>query len=228
MAGVTTAMSTSFKVELLEATHCFFATQSAVTVTGANTQFTLTAITTTAGIAVGMAVTGANIAAGAVVASVDSNTQVTLSKANTGTVASATFTADVFNIALFIGTVTGTWNATATNYGTNTGSPTPANIGTDELTTGSGYTAGGMALSNTTPTSSGTGAFTTPAANPSWTSATFTTSGALIYNTTVRQAGVGKRAVGVWSFGGSQSVSSGTFTVLMPVNASGTALLQLN
>lgn len=134
-------------------------------------------------------------------------------------------TGNDFRVTLAIATTTGTLGAATTNYGTGTGSPTAANMGTDELATAGGYTQGGFditAANNVTPTVSGTTAFTTPGINPSWTSATFSTSGCLMYNFTN-----GTRAVYVGSFGGTQTVTAGTFTILMPTNNSSTALLRL-
>ena len=134
-------------------------------------------------------------------------------------------TGNDFRIALAIAATTGTLGAGTTNYGSGTGAPTAANMGTDELATGSGYTQGGFditAANNVTPAISGTTAYTTPGINPSWTSATFTTSGCLMYNFTN-----GTRAVYVGSFGGTPSVTGGTFTILMPTNSSTAALLRI-
>ena len=130
-----------------------------------------------------------------------------------------------FRVALMIAATTGVHDATQTNYGSGTGSPTVANLGTDELATAGGYTQGGYDITvgnNITPLTSGTTAYTTPGINPSWTSATFSTSGCLMYNFTN-----GTRAVYVGSFGGTQTVTAGTFTILMPTNAVGTALLRI-
>src|SRR5262249_48328290 len=91
MIAATTAVCTTYKSELFCAGHCHWVTQTGVSATGSNGAFTLTALASTAGISVGMAVTGTNVAAGAVVASVDSASQVTLSKAHTGAVTSVTF-----------------------------------------------------------------------------------------------------------------------------------------
>ena len=125
-------------------------------------------------------------------------------------------TGNDFKVALFVASVAGTYGATTTNY---------SNMTTDELGTAGGYTAGGYditAANNVTPLSSGTTAYTTPGVNPTWTSATFSTSGCLMYNATN-----GSRAAYVGSFGGTQTVTAGTFTVLMPANAVSTALLRL-
>ncbi len=134
-------------------------------------------------------------------------------------------TGNDFRVALAIATTTGTLGAGTTNYGSGTGVPTASNMGTDELATGGGYTQGGYditAANNVTPLSSGTTAYTTPGVNPSWTSASFSTSGCLMYNFTN-----GTRAAYVGSFGGTQTVTAGTFTILMPTNNSTTGLLRI-
>jgi hypothetical protein len=136
-----------------------------------------------------------------------------------------TTTGNDYRVVLGIGSPTGTYNASTTNYGSGTGSPTVSNMGTDELPTATGYTQGGYditAANNTTALTSSTIAYTTPNVNPSWTSATFTTSGMIMYNNTNST-----RAAYVSGFGGSQTVSAGTFTILMPSNTNSTALLQI-
>lgn len=221
MAGTTTAYCTSYKVEQFFAAHCNGATVTP-TASGTSGQFTLTSLSALTGIVVGMAASGTNVAAGAVVVSIDSSTQVTLSKAHTGTVgptATITFTGDVFKMALIKVSPTGTYDATSTNYSNITGN-------SDE-TSGTGYTATGAALTNTSPTSSSTTAFITYS-NPSWTSATFSTTACMIYNTSTRYlTSTAGRAQGVFDFGGTQSVSAGTFTVLMPTANSSTAIFRL-
>lgn len=229
----TTAMCTSFKQELLSAGHCFLATQSAVAATGSIAAFTLTAITSTANLSVGEAVTGTNVAAGAVIASVDSATQVTLSKAHTGAVTTVTFAADVFKILLIKVTPTRTFDGTQTNVGTpGTGGPTVSNVGTDEVT-GTGYTSGGFTLTNVNPSNpSGAVATTSFSVNPSWTSASFSTTAAVIYNSSARLGAAAVpivgRAVSVHDFGGTQTVTAGTFTIVMPVNDAANAILRLS
>jgi hypothetical protein len=227
-----TGICDSFKVELMQGGHCFNATLSGISATGVNTQFTLTSITSTAGIAVGMAVTGTNVAAGAVVASVDSATQVTLSKAHTGAVSTATFTADAFKILLIKTSPTRTFDHTQTNVGTpGTGSPTATNVGTDEAS-GTGYTSGGQALaSNVTPALSSTTATTSWSANPSWTTATISTTAAIIYNNSTRLGAAATplngRSVSVHDLGGTQTVTGGTLTLVMPTNDSSNAIIRI-
>ena len=131
-------------------------------------------------------------------------------------------TGHVFKIALIKGSPTGTYDAASTNYSNITGN-------SDEATATTGYTAGGATLSaNITPASSGSGsaphAYTSWTVNPTWTvTGTLSTAGAMIYNSSASN-----KAVGVLSFGGTQSVTAGTFTITLPANAAGTSILQLN
>ena len=131
----------------------------------------------------------------------------------------------VFKCALIIASPTATWNATATNYGAGSGAPSTSNLGTDEVS-GTGYTAGGFAWTaaqNITPAATGTQAYWSWSVNPTWTGATFSTSGCMVYNSTS-----GGRAVAIYSFGGTQTVTAGTFTITLPTNGAGTSILQLN
>ena len=96
------------------------------------------------------------------------------------------------------------------------GAGTTAYSTTNEIT-GSGYTAGGVALSSKTVDTSGTTAYF-DSADPSWTSATFTANGALIYNDTNSD-----KAIAVLAFGGDFTVAGGTFQIVFP--AAGTAAI---
>ena len=75
---------------------------------------------------------------------------------------------------------------------------------------GSGYSSGGVELTNRTVSTSGTTAFF-DADDPTWTSASFTARGALIYNSTNSN-----KAIAVLNFGGDFTVSSGTFRIVFP------------
>ena len=87
--------------------------------------------------------------------------------------------------------------------------------------TGTGYTAGGLALTiGTAPTSSDTTAFL-GFNNVVWTGASFSADGALIYNATTGHS------IAVLNFGGTKTVTSGTFTVQFPAAAAGTAIVQI-
>lgn len=230
----TTAFCYSAKQELLQGGHCFNGPQSALTGAGVSGQFTLTGLASTAGLTSGMAAAATNVAAGAVIATIDSASQVTLSKAHTGTVTNGiSFTADAFKMLLIKAAPGRTFDGTQTNVGTpGSGGPTAANVGTDE-TSGTGYTTGGFALTNVTPSiASTTTAITTFSANPSWTSASFSATAAVIYNNTATRQGaaaapLGGRAISVHDFGGTQTVSSGTFTVVLPTADASNAILRI-
>lgn len=120
----------------------------------------------------------------------------------------------------------GAYDNTLANVGTpGSGTPSTVNVGTDEAS-GTGYTTGGVALTNTAPSNASNVAFTTPAANPSWSAATFSATGMVMYTNDVT-LGTAGRTVGYWDFGATQSVSSGTFTIVLPTNAFGTALIRI-
>lgn len=133
---------------------------------------------------------------------------------------------NTFKFALINPAGTGTYNANTTAVGTpGSGSPTTSNLGTDEVANGSGYVTGGFTLTNVDPTvdnANGTG-YTTFSANPSWSSASFSANGGIIYNANAAS----NASVSVHSFGGTQTVASGTFTVVLPSSTSTTAILRL-
>jgi hypothetical protein len=120
---------------------------------------------------------------------------------------------DVFKIALYSVAGGATLDATTTAY-TVTG----------EIT-GTGYTAGGKTLTVTqTPTTSGSPSTTAYInfADVSWTGATFSADGALIYNSTN-----GNKSVAVLNFGSTKTVSIGTFTIVFPPAGTGSAIVQI-
>jgi hypothetical protein len=119
-------------------------------------------------------------------------------------------TTDSFKAALYLASAT--INAATTAY-TVTGE-----------VSGTNYTAGGIAVTNATaPTSSGTTAYWTPSASLVYTTVTLSTAfdTVLIYNSTQSN-----KAVSVHTFS-SQTITAGTFTLTMPTNGAGTALLNL-
>jgi hypothetical protein len=213
---ITTAMLASFKGDLFSGLHCFNQTRT-FTATGTSTT-TWTGVSSLTGLAVGMALSGTNVAAGTVIASIDSGTQITVSKASTGALGTVTATGDTFKMALIKVGAAGTYGASSTNYTDITGN-------SDE-TSGTGYTAGGVALTNVDPVVSGAGAYINFSPDPSWTSASFSTIGCMIYNTT-RRGPIATRGCSVHDFGGTQTVASGTFTAVMPVAALATAILRI-
>ena len=127
-------------------------------------------------------------------------------------------TGNQFSCALGIASPTGTYGAATTNYSNLTGN-------SDEVSSAN-YSAGGFAWTaaqNITPLTSGTGAYWQWTVNPSWSPVTFSTGGCIIQNVTA-----GGNAVYVGSFGGAQTVTAGTFTLVQPTNGVGTSLLQIN
>lgn len=89
---------------------------------------------------------------------------------------------------------------------------------------GTNYTAGGVTITNATaPVLSGTTACWTPSSSLVWTTVTLPTvfNALLLYNSTQSN-----RAVAVFTFG-DQIITAGNFTLTMPSNVAGTALLQL-
>ena len=85
---------------------------------------------------------------------------------------------------------------------------------------GTGYSAGGATLSGASISTSSTTAYV-DYSDPSWTSASFTARGALIYNSSQSN-----KAVAVLDFGGDFTVASGTFTVVFPA-AGGSAIIRI-
>lgn len=114
---------------------------------------------------------------------------------------------NTFKIALY--TSSATMGATTTNYSTS-----------NEVT-GTGYTAGGNTLTSVTPTSSGTTAFT-DFADTTWTSATITANGALIYNSSASD-----KAVAVLAFGGDKTSTNGDFTIVFPTADASNAIIRI-
>ena len=119
-------------------------------------------------------------------------------------------TGNTFKIALFTSSAT-------------LGASTAAFATTNEITNSSGtaYTSGGATLTNITPTTDSTTAvvdFT----DVSFTSASFTANGALIYNSSESN-----KAVAVIAFGGDKTVSSGTFTIQFPTADATNAIIRL-
>ena len=119
-------------------------------------------------------------------------------------------TGNTFKIALF--TSSATLGAGTTAY---------AATGMNEMS-GTGYTAGGKALTSVTPSLDSSTACC-DFDDISWTSATFTANACLIYNDTAS----GDPAVCAVAFGGDKSVSSGTFTIQFPAKAATTAIVRI-
>jgi len=120
---------------------------------------------------------------------------------------------DAFKIALYSSAAT--LDATTTAY---TSSNEVANSGT--------YAAGGGTLTNVTPTTSGTTAFT-DFDDISFTSATINARGALIYNSTPTHTYTNP-SVAVLDFGGDKISTSGTFTIQFPTADASNAIIRIS
>jgi hypothetical protein len=118
------------------------------------------------------------------------------------------FTSDTFKIALYDSSAT--LGASTTAYSTS-----------NEVS-GTGYSAGGVALTIVAPATDGTTALV-DIGDVSWSGATFAANGALIYNSSKSN-----KAVAVLSFGSVQNVSSANFNITMPTAAAGTAIVRIN
>ena len=103
------------------------------------------------------------------------------------------------------------------------GAGTTAYSSSNEIsnTSGSAYTAGGKALTSVTPALS-TDTACCDFADISFTSASFTANGCLIYNDTNAD-----RAVCAIAFGGDKTVSSGTFTIQFPAADASNAIIRI-
>ena len=129
----------------------------------------------------------------------------------TGTHNFTASTGNTFNLALYTSSA-------------SMGASTTAYDSTNEITntSGSAYSAKGQALTSVTPVLDSSTAVC-DFANISWTSASFTANGCLIFNDTA----AGDPGVCVIAFGGDKTVTSGTFTIEFPAAAASTAIVAI-
>jgi len=120
-----------------------------------------------------------------------------------------TSTGDTFKLALY--TNSASFTAATTAY-----------TATNEVANSGSYAAGGGALTNVTPTTSGTTAFT-DFDDLTFTSATITARGALIYNDTA----AGDPTVAVLDFGADKTSTAGDFQIVMPTADASTAIIRI-
>ena len=121
---------------------------------------------------------------------------------------------DTFKIALY--TNSASFTAATTAYTTS-----------NEVS-GTGYSAGGGALTNVDPTSSGTTALT-DFQDETFSTATITARGALIYNTTPNTASlsVTNPSIVVLDFGGDKTSTAGDFTIVFPTADASNAIIRI-
>lgn len=118
-----------------------------------------------------------------------------------------------FKIALY--TSAADLNATTTDY-----------TASNEVS-GTGYAAGGQELTNVDPSSSGTVAFA-DFSDETFSGATFTTRGALIYNTTAGGGAGTTNSVLVLDFGTDKTVTAGDFTIQFPTADATSAIIRID
>jgi len=123
------------------------------------------------------------------------------------TVVRGATTADTMYMALY--TSSATLDATTTAY-----------TATNEVS-GTGYVAGGQALTTVAPTSSGTTAYL-DFNDETWTSSTITARGALIYN-----SDQSNKSVAVLDFGADKTSTAGDFTVVFPTADASNAIIRI-
>lgn len=121
---------------------------------------------------------------------------------------------DTFKVALY---------TAAANVG-----PTTTVYTTSGEVVGTGYTAGGNTLVISTSPTSGNNTANVPTAfvsfsNSSWTGASFTARGALIYNSTE-----GNKSVAVLDFGADKTVSNDTFQIIFPTADATSAIVRIS
>ena len=117
-----------------------------------------------------------------------------------------------------------TFNLALYTSSASLGAGTTAYASTNEIsnTSGSAYVAGGKALTSVTPVLSSSTAVC-DFADISYTSASFTANGCLIYNDTAS----GDPGVCVVAFGSDKTVSSGTFTIQFPAADASNAIVRI-
>ena len=120
---------------------------------------------------------------------------------------------DTFKLAMY--TNSSSLGKSTTNYATG-----------NEVSSPSGYSAGGKALVNA-GTSMATNTAITDFADLSFVGVTLTARGALIYNTTTGSGSSTTDAVAVLDFGGDKTATSGTFTIQVPAFTTSAAILRL-
>ena len=116
---------------------------------------------------------------------------------------------NTFKLALF--TNSASFNAATTAYTT-----------TNEVGNSGSYSQGGGTLTNVTPTTTGTTAVTDFNPDVSFTTATITARGALIYNSSVSN-----KSIIVLDFGADKSSTAGTFSIVFPAKTATGAIIRI-
>jgi hypothetical protein len=212
--AISTAMAGSFKQELFRGQHCM--TTTGFTITGSSSSsVNYTSVSSVANLSLGMSFTGTNVGASSIITVIGSSTTFTSSVAASGSISGGTLTvtnpmASSYKLALF--TSSATLDGTTATYSTS------------NEASGTGYSAGGSALtiSASMPSLTSTTAFM-DFADLVFSTATITARGCQIYNS---YAGL-NRSVSTHDFGADKSASAGDFTVIFPTADSSNAILRL-
>ena len=212
--AITTAYCSSFKQEQMRGQHQFGTT--GFTTTASSTSSTsYTSVGSMTNIVLGQSFTGTNVGASSIVTAITGSAAFTSSVASTGTISGGTLTftnpmATSYKLAMY--TSSATMDATTTAYSA-----------TNE-TSGTGYSAGGSALTFSASMPSLT---TTVAwmdfADLVFSTATVTARGCLIYNS----YGSLNRACSVHDFGADKTSTAGDFTIVFPAADSSNAILRI-
>jgi len=110
----------------------------------------------------------------------------------------------------------------------NIGASTTVYSSVNEVPNGNGYTTGGNTLVISVSPTSGNNTGGIPTAftsfnNSTWTNATFTCRGALIYNSTQ-----GNKSVAVLDFGSDKTVTNDTFQIIFPTPDANSAIVRIS
>ena len=205
--AITQALTATFKQQLLDAVHDF---GGVYTGSISGTTLTISAVTTGV-LRVGQPISGSGVTAGTTITAYGSGTggAGTYTVSASQTVGSTTITGGhTFKIALY--TASATINSSTTVYSATNES------------SGTGYDAGGKTLTNLGVSLSGTTAYL-DFDDVTWTSASISAAGALIYNSSQNN-----KAVAVLDFGQTYTSTNGDFSVIFPANTSSTAIITLD
>jgi hypothetical protein len=218
--AITQAVANSFKLQVLQGVHNFAAISATAGSVAAGTGVYTVTLTGGAnnglvGQVVVCAGFGTSANNGTFLITASSATTITTTNAasaNSGAMGTCTL-GDTFKLALY--TSTATMDKTTTNY-----------AATNEVGNSGTYSAGGGALTSVTPVLS-TDTAVCDFADLSFTGATITARGALIYNSSKVCNAAGGAAVVVLDFGADKTSTAGTFTIQFPTADAANAILRL-
>lgn len=132
--------------------------------------------------------------------------------------------ADTYKMALVKSGHAGTYDTLVTAAGTpGTGAPTTSNLGTDEVAASGTYSAGGFTMTGYAAGATTTTSWIDWTTDPSFTAATLSAVGCMLYDDTV----AGKPVISLHDFGGTVASTAGTFTITLPAAAAATALVRI-